>query len=148
MTYPLLIPARKICLLLFISVFLFPLLTVTGQVPRPPANSFVNDQAKVLIPEDIDALNQRIRALQENHGVQIAVILVDKLPDTIEIEDFARNIGREWQVGTDRKGLVYVASISQHKQRLEVAANLEGDIPDVTAHEITDQSPAAQGAER
>ena len=56
----------------------------------------------------------------------------------MEIEDFARNIGREWHVGTDRKGLVYVASISQHKQRLEVAANLEGDLTDLITHGITD----------
>lgn len=56
----------------------------------------------------------------------------------MEIEDFAREIGREWHIGTDRKGLVYVASISQRKQRMEVAANLEGVLTDIITHEIMD----------
>ena len=137
MTYPLQLSARLIrpfIILLLLSAFLH----VAGQAPSPQPGTYVNDMAKVLVPEDVADLNGKIRAIEEKYGVQLAIVLVQKLPDTVEIEDFALSVGREWHVGTDRKGLVYVASIGQHKQRLEVAANLEGDIPDVTAHAITD----------
>ena len=137
MTYPLQLSARRIKPFI-IFFLLFVCLQINAQVPAPQPGTYVNDLARVLVPEDVADLDGKIRAIEEKYGVQLAIVLVQKLPDTVEIEDFALSVGREWHVGTDRKGLVYVASIGQHKQRLEVAANLEGDIPDITAHGITD----------
>jgi uncharacterized protein len=116
--------------LLFITV------VVQAQIPQPKPNTYINDFAGV-IPDDSEVvLNQRVHSIEANSSVQIAIILVDKLPDNMEIEDFAREIGRQWKVGNAKNGIVYVASISEHKQRLEVAQNLEGDIPDIVASDI------------
>ena len=70
--------------------------------------------------------------------MQVAVLLIKQLPHNTTIEDYARNIGNKWKVGNDHNGLVYVAVLNERRQRLEVAGNLEGDIPDITAKDIID----------
>jgi len=116
---------------------LFPLLVI-AQIPQPQAGTYVNDLAGVLAATSIQQINERLDAIQKAYAVQIAVVLVNDLPTGMEIEDYAREIGRQWHVGNHDNGLVYVASINQHKQRLEVARNLEGTITDIAAREITD----------
>jgi uncharacterized membrane protein YgcG len=124
-------------LLAFFVSLLLPDL-VAAQIPSHLPDTYVNDFAGILAKEDIADLNRQIDSIDKEYTVQIAIVLVKKLPEDMEIEDFARGIGREWHIGTDRKGLVYVASISQRKQRMEVAANLEGVLTDIITHEIMD----------
>lgn len=119
-------------LLIFCPVLLF------AQVPKPKPNTYVNDLANVLTAGQIEQLNQQALALEKATSVQIAIVITDKLPDNMEIEDYAREIGRTWHVGNANNGLVYVAVLSSHKQRLEVARQLEGTIPDIEALHITD----------
>src|SRR5258706_9971146 len=124
-------------LLAFFVSLLLPDL-VAAQIPSRLPDTYVNDFAGILAKEDIADLNRQIDSIEKEYTVQIAIVLVKKLPEDMEVEDFARGIGREWHIGTDRKGLVYVASISQRKQRMEVAANLEGILTDIITHEIMD----------
>ena len=120
----------------FVSLVLPDL--VAAQIPSRLPNTYVNDYAGILAKEEVADLNQQIDSIKKTYTVEIAIVLVKKLPEDMEIEDFARGIGREWHIGTDRKGLVYVASISQRKQRMEVAANLEGILTDIITHEVMD----------
>ena len=120
----------------FVSLVLPDL--VAAQIPSRLPNTYVNDYAGILAKEEVADLNRQIDSIKKTYTVEIAIVLVKKLPEDMEIEDFARGIGREWHIGTDRKGLVYVASISQRKQRMEVAANLEGDLTDIITHEVMD----------
>lgn len=119
-------------ILLLISVISF------GQVPDPIPNTYVNDLSGKLTTEQLHSLNESILAIEKKSSVQIAVILLNKLPDNLTIEDYALQVGRKWHVGNAANGLVYVASISQRKQRLEVARNLEHQITDVAALQLTD----------
>ena len=119
-------------LLIFIVL---PLLSL-GQIPEPKANSYVNDYTGSLKPEEIQSLNEQILALEQQTTVQLAVLLIDNLPPNVSIEDYARTVGNSWKVGNHFNGLVYVAVLKERKHRLEVARNLEGDIPDITAFEI------------
>jgi uncharacterized membrane protein YgcG len=68
----------------------------------------------------------------------MAVVLVNYLPPGYTIEDYATLIGRKWHVGRANDGLVYVAAIKQHKQRLEVAQNLQKYITDERAANVLD----------
>ncbi len=126
-------------LLAFFASLVLPGL-VAAQIPSRLPNTYVNDFAGILAKEDVADLNRQIDSIEKAYTVEIAIVLVKKLPADMEIEDFARGVGREWHIGTDRKGLVYVASISQKKQRMEVAANLEGILTDIITHEIMDHS--------
>lgn len=122
--------------LLFL-LLLLPI-SVIAQVPEPLQNTYVNDFASLLNAEQIHNLNEKILSIEKKSSVQIAVILINDLPANMQIEQYALEVGRKWHVGNAKNGLVYVAAINQHKQRLEVAGNLEGDIPDITVLEITD----------
>lgn len=109
-----------------------------AQVPKPQPNTYVNDATGSLSAEQIRQLNLQIRQLETTSGVQFAIVLVNDLPANMEIDDYAREIGRTWHVGNAKNGLVYVVSLNSHKQRLEVARELEGTLPDITCKEITD----------
>src|SRR5438105_648042 len=123
--------------LLIILALLVPYFSFC-QIPEPLPNTYVNDLAGVLKPDELKSLNETILAVEKISSVQIAIVLINDLPDRYEIEDYAREIGRKWHVGNAKNGLVYVAAINAHKQRLEVASELEGDIPDIVAKQITD----------
>lgn len=104
-----------------------------AQIPDPLPGTYVNDSYGFLHAADVQQLNKNIRALEDSFGVQLAIVLVPAIPEKYSIEDYAREIGRKWHVGHAKNGLVYVAAIDEHKQRLEVANHIEGIIPDIVA---------------
>jgi uncharacterized protein len=110
-----------------------------AQIPDPQPGTYINDLAGVVNDADKQAINRLLREVETQFGVQMAIVLVDHLPANYEIEDYAREIGRKWHVGNAKNGIVYVASIQEHKQRLEIASHLEGVIPDITAKHLTDE---------
>lgn len=122
---------------LLIILLLLPAILI-AQIPDPLPGTYVNDLAHVLTQGDVAKLNEQIYSVEKKYSVQIAVVLINELPTNYGIEDYARDIGRKWHAGNARNGLVYVAAINQRKQRLEVAANLEGTITDATALHLTD----------
>lgn len=107
-----------------------------AQIPDPMPNTYVNDAAGVLTAQQIQVLNDSVLSIEKSSSVQIAIVLVNQLPSGMDISDFTLQIGRKWHVGNAHNGLVYAASISEHKQRLEVADGLQGDIPDLSALQI------------
>ncbi|OOQ59030.1 TPM domain-containing protein [Mucilaginibacter pedocola] len=116
------------------------LLFVTGlaaaQIPQPKKNTFVNDYANLLTADDIKALNEKLYVIQKQAGVQVAIVLVKKVPSEFTIERFATRIGRKWHVGTKKRGVVYVAAIDDHLQRLAIAENLQASLTDQKCEEI------------
>jgi uncharacterized protein len=112
--------------------------SVYAQIPDPKPGTYVNDLADILTDYQEGKINEQVHELEKKYSVQLAIVLIGTLPDNYQIEDYAREIGRKWHVGNARNGLVYVAAIDQRKQRLEVAANLEGLIPDARALHLTD----------
>lgn len=121
-----------------LSLLLFIPLLVTSQIPEPEKGTYVNDQYGYLHDGQKLAINKQLRQIEDSTGVQVAIVLIPALPDRYDIEDYAREIGRKWHVGNDKKGIVYVAAIDQRKQRMEVSSNLEGVIPDIAAVRLID----------
>src|SRR3954469_18612358 len=97
------------------------------QVPERKADTYVNDYTNSLSEIEIRQLNKQLLQLENTTTVQMAIVVVNDLPENVFIEDYARDIGNEWKVGIAHNGLVYVAVLNDRKQRLEVASNLEGD---------------------
>ncbi|RVU02814.1 TPM domain-containing protein [Mucilaginibacter limnophilus] len=123
----------------FLSLILLTIsITVSAQIPKPMPNTFVNDYAGLLDTAEIINLNKKINIIEKRAGIQLAIVLIDTLPTNYEIEDFSLLIGRKWGVGKNNDGLVYVAAISQRKQRLEVARNSEKKFTETRSQEILD----------
>jgi uncharacterized protein len=107
-----------------------------AKIPKPKKNTYVNDFAGVLTKAEVKALNVDIHRIERLSGVQMALVLVNTLPQEYEIEDFALLIARKWRIGKHKNGLVYVAALKQRKQRLEVAQNLVDKFTDEKSAEI------------
>jgi uncharacterized membrane protein YgcG len=108
----------------------------SAQIPKPKSGTYVNDYTNNLGADDIQALNDQLLFLEKESTVQMAILLINDLPGNMSIEDYAREVGNSWKVGNNFNGIVYVAVLKKRRQRLEIAKNLEGDIPDITAAEM------------
>ncbi|WP_025143677.1 TPM domain-containing protein [Pedobacter jeongneungensis] len=106
-------------------LLLFVTLTTFSQIPQPIKDTYVNDFAKVLSKSQIKNLNDSINLIEKSSGVQLAIVIVNKIPKEYDIEEYSLLIARRWKVGNKEDGLVYVAAVNQRKQRLEVARNIE-----------------------
>ncbi|MEO3407793.1 TPM domain-containing protein [Mucilaginibacter sp. CAU 1740] len=105
-----------------ISLFALLLLTqyTFAQIPKPQKNTYVNDFAHVLSKDQVNSLNKQIYTIEKASTVQVAIVLVKTVPAKYTIDKFAVQIGRKWNVGKAHNGIVYVAAINQHKQRIEL----------------------------
>ena len=63
-----------------------------------PTN-YVNDFAGVLSQTDYNIFNENLKDYNDKTSVQIAVIIIDKLEDLDNIEDFSQHIFNEWKIG-------------------------------------------------
>ena len=122
---------------IFAFFFFLPFFCI-AQIPKPQPDTYVNDYTNSLTQEQIQALNEQLLQLEKQSTVQVAILLINDLPTDMNIEDYAREAGNKWKVGINFNGAVYVAVLNQRRQRLEIAENLEGQIPDITAGQIID----------
>ncbi|HEX2605841.1 MAG TPA: TPM domain-containing protein, partial [Flavisolibacter sp.] len=124
----------------FVLLFLLLPFFVAAQIPKAKPNTYVNDYTGWLSEVQVQVLNEQILHLEKTTSVQLAVLLINRLPVKMEIEEYAREVGNQWKVGKNFRGLVYVAAVDDRRHRLEVGHNLEGDIPDITALAILDSA--------
>jgi uncharacterized protein len=112
-------------------------------LPVPALTAQVIDQTSTLSAADKAALTNTLAGIAQQRGSQVVVLIVATTQGE-PIEDFANRVGNSWKIG--RKGVgdgvLLIAAIQDRKVRLEVARNLEGAIPDVTAKRIIRESIA------
>lgn len=120
---------------LFLCLLLLPTMVIS-QIPKPQPHTYINDMTGSLTSGQIYQLNMQLWSLEKETSVQLAIVLVNDLPENMEIDDYAREIGRTWHVGNAKNGIVYVAALNPKKQRLEIADQLQGLIPDIHAKQI------------
>ena len=120
----------------FFFFFVFLPIFSAAQILKPQPGTYINDYTNNLSKSQVQALNERLLQFEQQTTIQVAVLLINDLPENTNIEEYARAIGNTWKVGINHNGLVYVAVLNERRQRLEVAKNLESDITDLTAFEI------------
>ncbi|MGZ5906253.1 MAG: TPM domain-containing protein, partial [Reyranella sp.] len=112
-----------------------------GVLPVPPLTARVIDQTGTLDAIQLKGLEDKLAALEQAKGTQIAVLMVPTTQPE-DIASYANRVGNDWKIG--RKGvgdgvLVIVAK-NDRKVRIEVAKTLEGAIPDLAAKQIIDEA--------
>lgn len=135
-------------LALLMTVFASP--AVAQIVPVPALKSRVTDLAGLLQPNQAAALEQKLAALEERKGSQLAILIVPTTGDEA-IEPFALKVAEKWQLGRGKvdgqavdDGVLLLIATRDRKIRLEVGYGLEGAIPDAFAKRIISEqiSPA------
>ncbi|MDR0244192.1 MAG: TPM domain-containing protein [Burkholderia sp.] len=103
----------------------------------PPLKGRVTDTTGVLSAACASELTDRLAALEQRHGVQIAILLVGSTGQST-IEQFATTVFDHWKLGRSGadNGLLLVAALNDHTVRIEVGYGLEGTIPDIVAGRI------------
>ena len=97
----------------------------------PKFTALVVDDAHILAPEQIAALDAKLTALQQQTGHQLVVATIGDLQG-YPIEDYSYQLGRAWGVGAKQKndGLLLVIAPKDRKLRIEVGPGLQGTITD------------------
>jgi uncharacterized protein len=127
----------------------------TAPTPRPPAvdppSTFdlqgvpalrapVTDLAGALTPDQVAALDAKLRAFEQAKGSQIAVLIVSST-EPEAIEQYALRVAEAWKLG--RKGVddgaLLLVAVRDRRVRIETGYGLEGALNDATANRIIDE---------
>jgi uncharacterized protein len=89
-------------------------------------------------PHHAEQLNGRLRALSDQRGTQILVVIYPRLPEGAAMEDFTVRAAQVWGAGRAKEddGAVLFVFIADRKTRLEVGYGLEDRVPDAIARRI------------
>src|SRR6478735_3539125 len=106
-------------------------------VPVPVLTARVIDQTATLTPAQTDALSAKLAAIEKERGAQIVVLIVPTARPE-DIASFAQRVASNWKLGRKEvgDGLLLTVAKNDRDVNIQVAATLQGAIPDVTAGRI------------
>ena len=124
-------------------VFYLPLLlgAQTGRFPEPIKKGFpVHDYAKVLSPNEVNTLTQKLLSYGDTTSTQIVVVIIKELHG----EDpnlYAAELGQTWEVGQKGKenGLVILIAVKDRKMAIQNGYGLEDKLTDLETKIIIDE---------
>lgn len=135
-------PWKSKFLLIFTAFFcLFPLtraIEFSAVAERAPTG-FVSDFAGVL--KNPQAIEDYLVGLEAETSIEIAVVIIDSLPEDYTIEDFAVKLFEKWGIGKKGvdNGVLVLISVNDRKFRIEVGYGAEGVLPDLKAAQIAQE---------
>ena len=108
-----------------------PALAVTNVNSLPKPTGYVSDLAHEVSPEDKAKLEAFCTRVDQQLGVQIALVTVDTIDDT-PIENFSLDLARHWGVGGKQNstGVLLLLVVKDHKSRIEVGYGVEQYVTD------------------
>jgi uncharacterized protein len=129
----------KLFIVFIIAVFSFTSALAQNVIEKPNPPVLVSDLAGVLSPEQKQALENKLVAIDDSSSNQIAVVILPTL-DGNPIEEYATKLFRTWGIGNKKtnNGILLLIAIQDKKIRIETGYGLEGAIPDITANSIID----------
>jgi uncharacterized protein len=126
------IPFFRLCIVaLVVSLIACAALSAVDVNSLPKPTGYVSDLAHVLTPAEKDQLEAFCTKVEQQLGVQLALVIIDTLGDQ-PVEDFAIKLARKWGVG-DRKnnqGVLLLLVIKDHKDDIETGRGIEPYLTD------------------
>jgi len=106
---------------------------------RPSPPRLVNDFTNTLTSGQIQALEQKLVALDDSTSTQIAVVIVPTT-DGETISDYNVELLRKWGVGSKKNnnGVILLVAKDDRKLDITVGYGLEGALTDATSKQIID----------
>ena len=103
----------------------------------PRLTGRIVDQADVIPVATRDAIEAKLRDLEDKSGIQLVVATVKSLQGG-DIETFANELFRTWKLGEAKKnnGVLLLVAPAERKVRIEVGYGLEGTLTDALAQVI------------
>ena len=103
-------------------------------VPVPLLSGRVIDQTATLTAAQAAALSAKLAALEKAYGAQVVILIVPTARPE-DIASFAQRVAASWKLGRKEvgDGLLLAVAKDDHDVDIQVAATLQGAIPDVVA---------------
>ena len=123
--------------LLLAAAFVLGALPLAAQQPVPRLTGRVVDLTSTLTGSERAALEQKLAALEQRKGSQVAVLMVSTTqPEALE--QFSLRVAEAWKIGRAKTddGIVIVVAKDDRNMRFEVGYGLEGAVPDALAKRI------------
>lgn len=110
---------------------------LAGALEFPPPQGYLNDFAQVLSEPTRASLEDQLKKLEEETGIEMAVVTVDSLQEAT-IEDFAVRLFEDWKIGKkgEDNGVLLLVAPGERQVRIEVGYGLEGVLTDGRAGRI------------
>lgn len=120
-----------------LAAFVFAPAQAQDLVPVPVLTGRVIDQTATLSPAQVDALSAKLAAIEKERGAQIVILMVPTARPE-DIASFAQRVASSWKLGRKEvgDGLLLTVAKDDRDVNIQVAATLQGAIPDVTAGRI------------
>jgi uncharacterized protein len=141
MNFPMKSVMDKIRSLIFLFLMVGSLLAFSKEIPTKPEghDRFVNDYARMLAPDQVRALNNKLYSYWDSTSTEIVIVIEDDLGDD-ELFEYSQKLAQGWGIGQKGKNnglLIYVAK-EERAIRIHVGYGLEGAIPDFIAGRVID----------
>lgn len=106
-------------------------------IPEKPIN-YVSDFANIIDDQEEFLINQKLKSFQASTSNEIAIVTIPELPVNTYIERYANELFRKWGIGdkTNNNGVLFLLSLKDRKNRIEVGYGLEGALTDYTSNAI------------
>ncbi len=119
----------RICACLALFLCLGAAAPDVNSLPAP--TGYVSDLAHVVSPADKQTLEAYCYQVEQQLGVQLAIVTIDSVGDT-PIEDFALDLFRHWGIGSkkDNSGILLLLAVKDHKSRIQTGRGVEAYLPD------------------
>ncbi|EGD59580.1 hypothetical protein Y88_2624 [Novosphingobium nitrogenifigens DSM 19370] len=122
---------RLAAALLILAAALWSGLAPASAQTFPQLTGRVVDDAHILTPDQVSALDTKLASLETQSQRQLVVATVSSLGGD-EIEDYANRLFRTWGIGDKQRndGILLLVAPTEHKVRIEVGYGLEGIVTD------------------
>ena len=106
-------------------------------LPVPPLSGRVIDQTGTLTPPQLQAMSDKLAAVEARRGSQIVVLMV-RSTQPEDIAAYGQRVADQWKIGrlAVGDGILVVVAKDDRRVRIEVAKALEGAVPDLAAKQI------------
>lgn len=115
----------------------FLALSVEALEVPPSPTQWVTDAAGVLQPQELQALNSKLREFETRSGAQFIVYIFPSLEDE-SLEDFSIRAAEAWKAGQEKydNGLILLVFMAEQRIRIEVGYGLEGTMTDAFSSRV------------
>jgi uncharacterized protein len=116
-------------------LLVFPAQAAGLEIPQLQAR--VTDLAGLLSPEEIAALDSKLRDLEVSDSTQVAVLIIPSLEGEA-LEDFSERVATAWRLGQKGRdnGALLLIALKERGLRIEVGYGLEAKLTDARSRRI------------
>ncbi len=127
---------KKNMLWVILAVMLFAQTAAALEVPVLKGR--VNDNAGVLTPDEVSALETMLIDVESKTSSQVALLIIPSLEGEV-LEDFSLQVAEKWKLGQKGfdNGVLVLVALAERQIRIEVGYGLESILTDAKTSYIT-----------